>query len=267
MASQKVINLKCKRVDSKVKYRCSICKHVIKEAHQASCCGEVSCRMCILQQKVEGKRCWSCKSRDYNANPDTRFDNEVVKCPMSKKGCRWTGQQGQLREHLNEEPSVEEQLQGCAFIKVKCLYCETPFQRSEIGAHQENACRMRPYSCKYCREYRSAYEDVKTNHKAVCGHYPIKCPKRCGEKIPRKDIEAHICPNDLIECSYKFAGCQARVLRKNLQRHLNEKAVIHQTLQAAHTANKMQALEERLLELTQQTSCPTACLIDNLLQE
>ena len=233
-------NLKCKPVSTSIECTCSICEHIISEPHQVSCCGAVFCQTCIASRKGAERPCWSCKSNDYDSFPDLRFAKEVVKCPKGYKGCSWKGELGKIKEHLNPEPPAKQQLEGCQFYKVCCLHCHELFRRNKVKDHQIKDCLKRAFTCEYCNTYQSAYEDVKKNHEARCGQFKISCPKGCGKKIPRQEAETHPCPKDIIDCEYKYAGCQVRILRRKMESHLKEYQHRHISLHNHYTAGLMQ---------------------------
>ena len=230
----------CKLLKTSITGICSICKQIISEPHQVSCCGAVSCRECIVSQREAEKPCWSCKKRDYDSFPDLRFNKEEMKCAKAYKGCKWKGEFGKMKEHLNPEPTVGRQLEGCQFYKVHCLHCKELVQRARVKEHQTKDCLKRPFTCEYCKEHTAAYEDVKKNHEAKCGQLQISCPKGCGQKILSKDAYTHPCPEDIIDCEFKFAGCQKRVLRKKMELHLKQYQHTHDSLYKRHKAEIMQ---------------------------
>ena len=39
-----------------------------------------------------------------------------VYCSKKKLGCQWKGKLGDFEQHLNENPSPEEQVTGCGFV-------------------------------------------------------------------------------------------------------------------------------------------------------
>ena len=92
------------------------------------------------------------------------------------------GKLGKLEEHLNQDPSSENQLiqRKCKFAVVECMYkCGEWFQRCHIATHQNGQCMKRPYSCDYCQDYASTFEDVTKIHYLQCGKYPVTCPNGC----------------------------------------------------------------------------------------
>ena len=174
-----------------------------------------------------------------------------------KKGCQREGELGQLDNHLNYNPPEEKQLEGCQFSKIKCLHCPKLLLRIYIRGHQSDYCQKRPFSCKYCEDYDSYYEDVTTNHWPVCGYYLMLCPQKCGQKLKRRHLERHVrrnCPLTVVDCDFQHVGCEVRLPRKDMPAHLVESVVCHLSLQAAKfkdVVGNVERLEEEKLEIKQ----------------
>ena len=223
-----------------IKCTCSVCGQIISEPHQVSCCGAVSCQNCVESRKEAERPCWSCNSNNYDSFPDLRLIRVVVTCPKGYKGCPWKGELGKIKRHLNPEPTAEKQLEGCQFYKVCCLHCHELFRRNRVKDHQNKDCFKRPFVCEHCKTYQSTYEDIKQNHEARCGQFKIPCPKGCGQKIFRQEVETHPCPKDVIDCEYKYAGCQERILRRKMESHLKEYKHRHASLYKRYKADLIQ---------------------------
>ena len=223
-----------------VQVECPVCKLILKEPCQISCCGYGFCQSCIFKVKNRSKPCPCCNMKDFNYFLDKRLKrllNELkVSCINQGNECTWVGKLGELEKHLNMSPSNEDQLEGCKHIEIQCLYCIELVKRSEIEKHQEN-CLKRPFGCVYCERYTSTYEDVTTKHWSECYYYPLSCQNLCGVTTPRHNYENHMnnkCPLTVINCDFKFAGCEERLHRKDMPAHLCENTVTHLSLQAAH---------------------------------
>ena len=177
----------CEKPPTVVQSECPVCLLVLREPYQATCCGYGFCRVCIERVKEDDKpRCPCCKVEGFDCFEDKRLKRSLneykVYCRNKKQGCIWEGELRQFENHLNSDPSEEKQLEGCMFTQVKCLYCTMTFQRFDIHLHQNKRCRCRPFTCEYCKNLHSNYEDVTTNHWPMCGHYPLQCPNKCGSE-------------------------------------------------------------------------------------
>lgn len=161
---------------------CPICLLVLREPYQASCCGYTYCHGCIEQLQLDNKACPTCNLVDFSLFQDKRLQRSLlelsVRCPHVKEGCEWMGELGGLEKHLNENPIFGENfLVGCEFAAIECVHCAEPFQRRHITAHQMEECLQRPFSCDYCGNYGSDFEDVTRKHWAICGVLPNLLPK------------------------------------------------------------------------------------------
>ena len=161
-----------------------------------------------------------------------------VRCVHQKSGCEWAGELGELDGHLNLNPELSKQLVGCGFAAVACTHCCEYFQRRHVHVHETESCPQRPFSCDYCEEYGSVYEDVVNNHWAVCKCYPVPCPNECGVSPERQNVETHVntvCPLTVVNCDFHYAGCEVQLVRKDMPTHLAESLVTHISLLTTQT--------------------------------
>ena len=180
-----------------------------------------------------------------------------VWCSCKKEGCEWKGKLGKLQEHLNQDPCASPgiQLSRCEFVAVECMYkCGEWFQRRHIATHQNEQCKKRPYSCEFCQDYASTFEDVTEMHYPECNKYPVACPNDCGtHKIERQDLESHLrdkCPLTLVDCPFNYSGCETQLPRKDMPEHVKE-TVTHLMLLSIKNqklTKENQQLKERVLE-------------------
>ena len=190
-----------------------------------------------------------------------------VYCTNRKVGCEWVGKLGVLEHHLNVNPELEKQLEGCGIVEAKCVHanCGQFFQRRFLGNHQADECPKRPFSCDYCREYESIFEDVAYKHYPVCKCYPLPCPNNCTPyAIERQNLQDHLdkdCPLQVVNCDFQYAGCEAKVPRKDMPAHLAENyshitllAVLNQRLAQKndHMAAKLLEKDEQIKRLTEE---------------
>ena len=216
---------------------CPVCLLVLCEPHQTSCCGYGFCKRCIEKIQLLNNPCPCCKAEKFDSFADKRLKRMLsgykVHCTNESEGCGWTGELGELENHLNLDPTQEKQLEGCQFVRVTCLYCFQPYLRSNIQTHQNEQCLKRPFSCVYCKNFDSTHEDVTTNHWPECGYYPLQCPLGCGESIERRVYQRHVSDNCVlkcVECEFSQVGCDVKHPRKDMLAHLNNSLGHHMTL-------------------------------------
>ena len=131
---------------------------------------------------------------------------------------------------LNRLYSHENQLRGCQFTEIECAYqCGEWFQRCHITTHQTDQCNKRAYSCDYCGDYSSTFEDVTSSHYPQCNKYPVACPNDCSVyKFERQSIEQHLqdeCSLAVVNCPFRYAGCEVVLPRKDMPEHIQNTLV------------------------------------------
>ena len=173
---------------------CPVTLEILLEPHQTDCCGQHISEKAANRIIKDGKPCPMCKDAQFMTHRDKYFKRNTVKtlrvyCLHKKSGCEWTGELGDLNNH-------------------------------------STSCPKRPWKCQYCGlEFTF---DVGTNeHTPNCAQYPLPCPNQCEiGTVPRCDAEKHllVCPLQLVECEF---GCDAKVVRRDLDRHMLENARQH----------------------------------------
>ena len=233
--------------------KCPACLQILKEPCVISCeCGQEICRECVEQIKKNNKSCPLCNLTDFTYICDYGLERylkeQEVWCSKKKDGCDWMGKLREYEQHLNRNPSPENQLTGCQFVEVECEHvCGERFQRQFIPYHQKGLCKKRPYSCEYCREYESTFEDVTKNHHHQCNKFPVTCPNKCRETpFERQKVENHVkveCPLTEVNCPLHYAGCEVRLPRKDMPKHMRD-TVTHLTLLATVTQTLLKENQE-----------------------
>ncbi len=237
---------------------CPVCLQIIREPHQVTCCGNKFCEACILKIKDQNKHCPTCNATNTNIFPDKGLKRKLyclkVRCGHHKNGCEWTGELGQLDEHLNTDPQREKQLDGCLFVKLVCIYdCGELMPRQYVQSHQILYCTKRPFSCEHCHNHESTFNDVVNNHWPVCGSFPVPCPNECGSTIPRQNINNHVaneCPLTTISCDFHRMGCAVNFPRHDMPDHLRENLLTHISLLATSHAKQQAEITSLVSENT-----------------
>ena len=221
---------------------CPICLRVFRDPFQVTCCGKSFCQSCIKCVQADKESCPSCNEVDFGAFPNERLRRLLyafeVRCVHLKSGCEWTGGLGELDKHLNLNPELGKQLIGCAFVAVACTQCFEYFQRQHVQTHESKSCPQRPFSCDYCYDCSSVYEDVVNSHWPMCKCYPVPCPNECGVRPERQNVEAHVntvCPLTVVKCDFHYTGCEVQLVRKDIPTHLAESLATHISLLTTHT--------------------------------
>ena len=234
---------------------CPVCLQIIRDPYQISCCGYSFCRSCIERIKAGNKPCPTCNTKGFSDFSDKRLKRSLysfkVRCSHQKDGCEWTGELGQFDVHLNNDPTPEKQLDGCQFAKIDCLYCEEKQQRQYTQGHQNKNCMKRPFSCEYCHDYESNFDDVIHNHWPVCEFHPVRCPNECGSFPQRQNLDSHVsdeCPLTTISCDFVHIGCAVKLPRKDMPEHLRENLLTHTSLLPVSHAKQQAQITELVAE-------------------
>lgn len=237
-----------------VQTECSICLLVLREPHITSCCGHSFCRTCIGDVMDANMNCPLCNGSDFTLMHNKGLERSLkeleVHCSHQRLGCEWTGELGALESHLNTESEPEKRQEGCGFVTLDCIHsCGERIQRQRIAEHQGDECLKRPYSCDFCHQYESTFEDVVSNHYPVCTHYLISCPNCCTPyTFERQSLGAHLdkdCPLQVTNCELAYAGCDTRLPRRDMPGHAMDSCVSHLSLLSALNLKQAQELQER----------------------
>ena len=118
--------------------KCPICRLLLREPYQATCCGTSFCQTCI--QQVQGNKCPICRTKDFEISPNKGLKRSLnqlhVYCTYHKDGCTWSGELQALDRHLNEE---ETQIVGCQFAEIQCEFhyagCKFQSTRKNMATH------------------------------------------------------------------------------------------------------------------------------------
>ena len=217
---------------------CPICDLIYSDPYQMRCCGKRICGGCVEKIKAKSQPCPYCKEVDVSPYPDKAHMQSLgsykVNCPNrskhnSSEGCEWEGWLSDLDRHLNLEPTIEKQLEGCPFTRIKCGFCFELFERRFIDTHQSRECPKRPYDCEYC-EYSATFEEVTQQHSNECPSAPVTCPNNCELVVFRSDLDRHRnhdCPKEIEQCEFHAVGCQVELPRRDMSEHKKQNVAEH----------------------------------------
>ncbi len=228
-------------------YECPLCLHVIREPSLTSCCGQHFCLTCISRISNDSKPCPLCKEKTFTTMIDKKQKRKVldlkVYCEKKSVGCEWSGFLGESEQH-NEK--------NCLFASIDCPNnCGVAIQRRILAEHQINDCSKRPYTCEYC-QLTETYLYIQAEHLPVCPKRPVTCPNECGvTSLETSQLEQHMreCSLAMVECELSEVGCEEKVKRKDLDRHMEEAARRHIQLMNIYCIRTVAALKDENLEL------------------
>ena len=168
-------------------------------------------------------------------------------CPLKGRGCNWKGEVGTREKHLDPDEG------DCDYIDMDCSYgCGENMERYELAEHLDRFCPKRPYTCQHCG-LAEVYDSIVNEHTPVCLKYPVPCANKCGrEDIPRASYDQHLltCPEQEIECEFRYAGCDVRLPRKNLPKHAQDDVHVHLSLQISFASSELSKRDQQLEKLS-----------------
>ena len=239
---------------------CSVCLLVLREPRQTSCCGYSFCQICIerIQATTINPVCPLCKI-EFDTYPNKWLKRELnqldVYCTHRKEGCEWVGPLGQLDEHLNSDAGMDNLINGCGFVPLKCHACNESVPRRGLRVHLSDLCVQRPFRCEHCGEYNSKYLDVINHHWPQCPCYPVECVNKCGAYPKRKDLQQHI-SNECLLTNIPCEFCSVPVLRREMHEHLVSNLTTHVPLMVDDKFNRLHQqvdeADEKVRELRQE---------------
>ena len=157
--------------------------------------------------------------------------------------------------------------------KKNCPVCRRPYTRSPFKDEFHDRkiktllvrCVNMAKGCGWKGELGHVYEHLL---KSSCGQLPITCPNKCREeKLLLEDIEAHlrVCPEQVVACHCSSLGCQERMKRKEMSKHLEDNKDTHlvaATKMAADYKETIERLTEhiRLLGAHMPAGLPVTCV-------
>ena len=143
--------------------KCGICRYLLRDAQQTSCCGHCFCKKCAdkhLRSVVIDKSCPYCREEEFKFHNDKKTQREVsdliIFCTNKQPGgCPWFGELRLQDRHLKEE---------CQFTDVQCTNgCQRLIQRAMLEAHVNSECELRQVACESCNA-TGTYQWITGDH-------------------------------------------------------------------------------------------------------
>ncbi|XP_046860118.1 TNF receptor-associated factor 3-like [Xenia sp. Carnegie-2017] len=215
--------------DLDTRLKCSICKLPLRNPHQTSC-GHRFCESCIKNVIENGDQ--KCPEDGTvltveDIFPDRFCNREILDqhcyCRNKSLGCMWTGMFRAEKDHQKE----------CLYVEQTCPNdgCELRLLRRDLEEHMAKDCKFKKIPCQYCG-IRLSNELLNEHLETTCPNFPLDCPKMCGQKVLRCNMETHLlndCPKAESSCPL-FPDCNFQGSRSDLKKHMSEKQITHVTM-------------------------------------
>lgn len=217
--------------DLSQKYVCEICNvEPLKDPCLAECCGKNFCHSCLTSWLQRQNNCPFCHKQEnfthiLNKSLKREIDELFTACIHCREGCMWVGRAEHLNEHLTSND-------GCEYAELECpfTFCYRVFKRKDLEHHMKT-CQYRRDRCTFCGLV-VAHNAIDLHHDE-CPEYILSCPNHCDQrKMTRRELNMHyeMCPLEPIDCQFRDAGCSDRILRKDMEDHIEKNAHKHMML-------------------------------------
>ena len=195
---------------------------------QVSSEGGVSEPVCEANQKDGG----------YDFETVEEVPTKLV-CPICKKILREPHLTGCCGQHFCATCLNKQEKQACPLCKEKSFnHMLDKSIRGEIN-ELKIYCTNRKAGCEWSGKLSTLQDHVVSGSgcRLVC---PNKCGKTTGVKPAEIDQHRSKCPLEPVECPFKEAGCQVKVVRKEFESHMANSQQQHLlTLMGAFQVAKM----------------------------
>ncbi|XP_073904483.1 TNF receptor-associated factor 5 isoform X1 [Castor canadensis] len=258
------------------RYKCAFCHSVLHNPHQTGC-GHRFCQGCILSLRKLNSVPICPVDKEVIKSQEIFKDNcckrEVLNLYVYCKnapGCNAKIILGRYQAKENSSnlyPAAEtvhalpserqltaaaksqtDHLQQCSFQSVPCSNenCWEAVLRKDLKEHLGAYCQFREERCLYCKK-DVAVINLQNHKENLCPEYPVSCPNKCLQSIPRTKVNEHlaVCPETEQDCPFKHYGCTVKGKRGNLQEHEHSALRDHMLL----VLEKTFQLEEQISDL------------------
>ena len=222
---------------------CAECRKMLKEPILTGCCGKNMCKGCVVVEK--GGVCPLCDSDGLSFVLDRRvireITNTLIYCRYHEEGCSWHGTTHETKGHLEKD---------CMFVQIACFVCKGTVKRCDITDHLKAKCYIEWYECSYCKQIIPKHSK-ELHIQETCQEYVFPCPNGCGAEVKRANGTLHkeSCPDLVIECQFRKAGCEAVFMRKQEHQHITEKHTDHSLLVFSSLQGQMERVQDELSEM------------------
>jgi len=152
---------------------------------------------------------------------------------------------------------VNENTGDCQYVDVECPEkCGQQVQKHQLATHIANECPKRDFTCMHC-DFKATYEVVSEKHWPECQNYPVPCPNRCQiGAVERNTLEDHLnmCSLQVIECDFSYAGCNEKLQRQDMEKHVEENTQKHLALVAAASMKMIRKLQDEFRGYQRETA-------------
>eukprot|EP00300_Choanocystis_sp_HF-7_P025266 c2700_g1_i1.p1 GENE.c2700_g1_i1~~c2700_g1_i1.p1 ORF type:complete len:408 (-),score=78.60 c2700_g1_i1:71-1294(-) len=224
-------------------FQCPVCVDVFT-GHIIECpeCEEIFCFDCVSKAYKQSNTCPLC--RKTTKDPSTWRRNIAIERRVGNLHCECENRELGCTVEVTRFTKTNHEM-SCEFGQVMCTYgCQKTIVRKNLKHHQESECPNRPIKCPQGCSTSVMFKDVDAHISNVCDNTLTTCPNNCGEELRRGGVVAHrkACELETLSCMLVNEGCDAKIKRKDLEKHLAEPQ--HFVFCVRGLASLRQALDE-----------------------
>ena len=179
-------------------------------------------------------KCDHCNTKIKSCELNSHYDV----CPKMEVSCDLVG----CDKKITREEMKLHLKYDCGMVQETCkLGCGEELTRNKLRIHEKENCPQRKIRCEYC--FIEVLFCDKSKHLKECPEMKVLCDLCSVEKY-RKDMTQHLeddCPEKMLDCPFVKYKCLARMKRKDIAKHLEEK-------ETKHLGLKITAMEDLINE-------------------
>ena len=158
--------------------------------------------------------------------------------------------------------SLDNHLTTCGYTLLHCTnQCmennnEVRILCQDLDHHLKNKCPNRQHQCPHCKA-TGRYCNITTIHLDTCQKLKIPClNSECKALVLCCELADHRskCPFEKVPCKYAGIGCKGELLRKDLEQHEKDDAILHLHLAIETVSKQQEEINEQQEEIKKQQS-------------
>ena len=94
--------------------KCPICRLILRDPYEATCCAYSFCYTCSQQVRRNNSPCPWCRKDKFEVKENVSMRRSLnqlrIYCTYNIDGCTWRGELGELQAHINESDHSGESI-------------------------------------------------------------------------------------------------------------------------------------------------------------
>lgn len=189
--------------------KCPACTYILKRNAMPS-------RLLPFKNMISALQIY-CPHKGESVNGDTT-DGSRKRNAICISQCEWIGKLSNLDRHIESE---------CECVPVTCQFpgCGAEMPQRDLVDH-EATCLHKLFACIHCKT--PVKHAMLDRHESDCDFAPVVC--ECHQSVPRSCLQDHKrneCALTVLFCPCAEYGCNKRVPRRDMEKHVADSAAVH----------------------------------------